>query len=97
MKWRVWAGLLLRVTVRSLYVAGVHAGARTEVHESAEGTRRDAQGVEQSASVQGGQEVRGAVDLVSTPSDAPAIAQAVAAPMVDAANRWAAEGLRGLF
>ena len=39
----------------------------------------------------------GAVDLVSTPSDAPAIAQAVAAPMVDAANRWAAEGLRGLF
>jgi hypothetical protein len=39
----------------------------------------------------------GAVDLVSTPSDAPAIAQAVAAPMVDAANRWAAEGLRSLF
>jgi hypothetical protein len=39
----------------------------------------------------------GAVDLVSTPFDAPAIAQAAAAPMVDAANRWAAEGLRSLF
>ena len=37
MKWRAWAGLMLRVTVRSLYVAGMHAGASTEVHESGRG------------------------------------------------------------
>jgi len=40
----------------------------------------------------------GAVDILSTPSDAHAMAlSSTAAPLVDVANRWAAEGLQGLF